>query len=123
MNVASLENSKRLHELAPGWETGRWYRLGGVNPNLDVPKYDLGWLLRKLPATLDLGKVKVRDLFVCKFPGGYLADYRFRDPNEQGSGGGWWHRYDHAKDVEAATPEDAACLLLIELIEKGVVTP
>ena len=115
MNTANLENCKRLYELS-GWEDGKLFPVDGGN----YPTYSAGYLLRHLPETLDLEKTTVKDLFVAKFPNGYLADYRYRDPHQQNRGGGWWHRYDKAKEVEADTPEDALCLLAIKLFETGV---
>jgi hypothetical protein len=81
------------------------------------PAYDAGYLLRKLPETLFTGKKNVCDLTVAKTPSCYIADYKYRLPFGKGD---WLHSYEKAKMTEADTPEDALCLLAIELFEKGI---
>lgn len=127
MNVASLELSKTLYELS-GWECGWWYPFAHISSDnsgehiytdkhgaivdrgRDVPAYDLGYLLRKLPPHLD----KKRTLF--------LAIWIAGAPDRWGAG-----YMDTVDPVEypnyAPTPEDAACKLLIELINHGIVLP
>lgn len=50
MNVASLELAHELHSLS-GWETGT--KFGHPGSGLIAPNYDLGYLLAKLPQSID----------------------------------------------------------------------
>jgi hypothetical protein len=118
IKTASLENSKRLYELAPEWndtfnfweqtdgvpegepylvqpELMRMYGLWGTQElKKRTPAFDLDWLLDKLPSRTSI--LKVAD---------YPEWYASRDKYEE----------------SANTASDAACLLLIKLIEQGVV--
>lgn len=126
MNVASLELCRELYELS-GWEQTRfWYAkdLAPSDPDIfqpadphrnryaDVPAYDLGYLLRKLP-------LKVKDEYQ-----GDVFGVRLR----QTGGTGWIVYYgEPGKSTEmhfnsADTPEDAAAKLAIELLKSGVLT-
>lgn len=106
MNVASLELCKKLYELS-GWEgdediymhqeRSKWVKGKGSYITNLVPAYDLGYLLRKLPAVhnhdyLQLRKVN-SDLWVAYYPeiGGH-----------------------------ADTSEDATAKLAIELFKQGI---
>jgi len=116
MNVASLELCRELYELSRweanfiyyqeryfGEKTGKFtvYRDGerygdynaDFNPKMDIPAYDLGYLLRRLPP--DSGV------------------YR------ESSGEYWAHSQENL-GFRADTPENATCKLLIELWKLGV---
>lgn len=126
MNVANLELCRELYALSGlGWDKAadkpdvlgvqQWYsdehtlefmvnwREERFKPW--VPAYSLGYLLRKLPQTavvsMQDGNGNVN---------GYYADsYKLLDRKQE------------PKRFEADTPEDAACKLLIKLIQEGVV--
>lgn len=131
MKVASLENCKRLYELS-GWDNSMlWYyqdysqvlvlaakliHEGDFIPSHKIcPAYDLGYLLRKLPAKIDddrysdergsLGLWPVGD----KWSLGY-TDYEGLVTDETGE----------TLDITSDTPEDAACLLAIKLFEENI---
>lgn len=120
MMVASLENCKRLYELS-GWDdTYLVYNTanGKVTPLFakelmhrdDYPAYDLGYLLRKLPPIITL-KSRAGGRWSAQLIRGQLV----YNPQEQKDEIKKW-------EVErtADTPEDAAVLLCIKLIEQGV---
>lgn len=115
MNVASQELCKELYELsgwsnpAPGvyeiekaWRptplaSGTNYRLINIGPNMpaDIPAYQLGYLLRKLP-----GSPLVKRMYI--------------DKNDA------W-KAEAAEHLQVGdTPEDAVCALAIELFKQGV---
>jgi hypothetical protein len=116
MNVASLDLSRELFELS-GWDgeypdLEHWYK--ELEPNVytigDIPKYNLGYLLRRLPAH--------SEVLVFHHDSGveYVAmSLRATEGIE---------------DVEAFsrlmpradTPEDAVARLCIELFKQGVLT-
>lgn len=114
MNTASLENCKKLYELS-GWEdTEFWYSSymnvdssitydGSVRAfkdrvrDEDLPAYDLGFLLRGLPSDQTITLQHIGETWKCIR---YTGEY-----------------------ADADTPEDAACLLLILLIEQGIIDP
>lgn len=108
MNVASLENCKRLYELS-GWNprTNWWFADGTIGEQKLLlkrtdevgPAYDLGYLLRKLPLGESI------NLFMYRSKGGgWLIQW----PGRNISGGG-------------TTIEDAVCLLVIQLIEQHII--
>lgn len=120
MNVASLELCKELFELS-GWKGTHynWYthvsakvepelqhrkmvRLADSNNWIEIPAYDLGYLLRKLPH-----RIKFKDFELHKV---YEDD--------------WWAGYTYQEEFVikafADTPEDATCKLAIELFKQGV---
>lgn len=123
MNTASLELCKELFALC-GWkETDYFYQYqehedasGGyslVNPGLEAPlhataypAYDLGYLLRRLPQNSWVGYIDTSG------QRGYAYAYTYAW-NEKGT--------DTQKIAgsQAATPEDAACKLAIELFQQG----
>lgn len=76
-NVASLELSKQLFEVS-GWETEDWYT---TEPSVSlvvktVPKYDRGFLLRKLPYLVKLNDARGSfQLFMLKLSNGYYIGY------------------------------------------------
>jgi hypothetical protein len=104
--VANLENCKRLYKLS-GWAgTGQIFAdFPDFIPeeDFDIPAYSLGFLLRKLPPRVNLVQLQ------------YLS----RD-----STGYKWviNMMDDELEISADTPEDAACLLLCELFEQGIIT-
>lgn len=135
MNVASLELCKKLYELV-GWEDTLYYVYERTDPkslvephlignskmgitvrnastgfdedeyDILIPAYDLGYLLRKLPATID------SDCLVVETLDGdwyfhYLSDEYISDGRIYASAG---------------TPENAAAHLAIELFRQGVLT-
>jgi hypothetical protein len=127
MNVANLQLCKALYEVS-GWgapdgdmkefyQLNEWYReepqaIEGT-PAI-APKYDLGYLLRKLPKQI-------------KYVGGSPAGVWFNLKK-----GEWQTSFtlikagtdDQYKTYEffADTPEDAACSLAIELFKQGILT-
>lgn len=136
MNVASLELSKELYELSGWGATGNIYWRDTVSeptvwftdhahndPELQVfdaenklPAYDLGYLLRKLPDTIDLDDDADRVLTLQPMRG------------LRGSGR-WDASYDNVDKVQDSrldcfsdTPEDSAAMLAIELFKQGVLT-
>lgn len=129
MNVASLELCKELYELS-GWDnTTKWRELGedtyGAFPpshemadvGVEVcPAYDLGYLLRKLPAWIEPTVKEPHLLTIQPNPigAGWNALYRLavKTPTID---------YKHAMEIqEADTPEDATCKLAIELFKQGL---
>lgn len=99
MNVASLSLCKELYELS-GWDSLE-YHPNAVGTPITCPAYDLGYLLRKLPR------------------GCYIAQTRK----------GWTASSGNAREIfgkqspitlNADTPEDAACKLVIELFKQGI---
>lgn len=132
MNVASLELSKELYELS-GWKDtfNSWEYSDGIpagepyltQPELmrryglwstqevkkQYPAYDLGYLLRKLPEGATVSKFKGGQNFTL--PYGCRINF----------GGNRSNRDLFVKlNKLANTPEDAACLLAIELFKQGV---
>lgn len=95
MNVASLELSKELYELS-GWETDKWFAFGAEDEITlaempDIPQYELGYLLRKLP-----------------------GDMRWLDYSVRAG------KWEMLHDIEANSPEEATAKLCIELFKQGV---
>ena len=106
MNVASLELSKTLLELS-GWDDtdDSWAKAVG-----EIPAYDLGYLLRKLPAPTII-RHRVENKKYNKRPEWGITF---------GSGGGRKLIIGGLPNAEADTPEDAACQLAIDLFKQGV---
>jgi hypothetical protein len=124
MNVASLELCKELYELS-GWEDTFWnysrssgsdfpFRLGhkGSIETREVkeryPAYDLGYLLRRLPAKRHRStsrQSRYESLRLWKQVDDWVVGY---------SGIGY---------CSAESPEDAACELAIGLFKNGILTP
>lgn len=129
MNVASLENCKTLWELS-GWDDterikvldnpeGIWYR---DNPGLpkntrghllvrNVPLYDLGYLLRKLPEGVRLWRNKTNPIKRSNYKGEWSIGLYASSGYGQSS---------IAKGQQADTPEDCTALMAIELFKSGV---
>lgn len=128
MNVASLELSKELYELS-GWglDTGRFYNPDGSVMNLSLkelvgelpnwaicPTFDLGYLLRKLPAEVASQEYDGEEarLWLRKDQDLYFGFYAVMTKKNCRSDFG----------VSADSPEDAAAKLAIELFKQGVLT-
>lgn len=125
MNTAGLELSKMLFELS-GWddydplagEDMQWHMGHSNERDYHIaPKYDLGYLLRKLPkSTKQKG---TRYALVLDFDPDGLATAEYR-----------CYRADYRAKIvyidstiyhnTANTPEDAACRLAVELFKEGV---
>lgn len=118
MNVASLELSKQLYEVS-GW--GDWKEPGGGLPDWHrtvsdlggpvniCPKYDLGYLLRKLPFGPDgngmsFGFAKDKVWYMNFILTG------IRGPHMQSS-----------FSAEGDTPEDAVTKLFLELFNQRLI--
>lgn len=109
MNVASLELCKELYELS-GWNSGqrafytfdedKMVETNAFDEDLvgEIRKYDLGYLIRKLPPYVQLMTMRNGCDAVLKDLKNTVA-------------------------VHADTPEDAACKLAIELFEQGILSP
>jgi hypothetical protein len=120
MNVASLKLCKELYELS-GWiETPFAYDISYADNWLRhiedfpknsrerqgvsmIPAYDLGYLLRKLPMS-----VEIRNHHLDKLKGVVR--------------GGWAGDMMTRQHLMADTPEDALCKLCIELFKQGILT-
>lgn len=123
MNVASLELCQNLYELS-GWTLRRpeydiekaWrptplasgdnYRLINIGPNTtkDIPAYDLGYLLRKLPA-IRLEIWHNGHVVMKWFPDGVASKL---------------DKFKRGITVEADTPEDAAVKLVMQLFKQKI---
>lgn len=133
MNVASLENCKRLYELS-GWSKTNFawaednyhypmYRPATLKTD-DTPAYDLGYLIRKLPVNLEYVHkekdwVDGSDLPEVKIRGNVYVGFTAQSKATAGYGGMRGHFYLQYAD----TPEDAACLLAIKLFEENLLKP
>lgn len=118
MNVANLSLCKELYELS-GWDDNElWdctYRNQTVNATLNRvqiasdrgeyywtdPRYDLGYLLRKLPNASIHTDHPYDAIYYSYRKGGYDTQ---------------------TLHFKADTPEDAACKLAIELFKQGILT-
>jgi hypothetical protein len=110
MNVASLGLCRELYEVS-GWsDTIENFRESAHLTKDRVPAYDLGYLMRKLPHKLEGTYL---DLGVAENGEEWWAAYEHEWPYERST-------YDH--EQKAATPEDAACKLAIELFKQGILT-
>lgn len=116
MNVASLENCKRLYELSE-WDNSEWVWAVNIATGKPVSfhhskvpttypyeqtyhAYDLGYLIRKFR----------------------MVDLQF---NPELYFDKWHIRYGDQKTeirLTGDTPEDVACLLAIKLFEEGILT-
>lgn len=110
MTVASKELSQELYELS-GWDDE------SLDHHGDGVRYNLGYLLRKLPDWVKLfhyGKEGWQALSEEHITFNGVPQYRCRDG------------YDcECPDVESGywdTPEDAVCKLAIELFRKKIIT-
>lgn len=116
IDVASYKFCEVLYELS-GWSGPHWwYRLHGASKTPivfhlrsipqenDIPAYDLGYLLRKLPL-----QIKSESLELVVYGGHWEAAYTKSRRSLWGEDIG-----SHASD----TPEDAVCSLAIELFRQ-----
>jgi len=119
MNIASLENCKRLYELTD-WKADRWWHKGSdVNGGDYVSHYD--------------GDKHTKALVICPaYNLGFLVRMlkwaSLALENEDLDGNLYWVAVWHLKDengeypsAEANTPEDAYCKLAIQLIEQHII--
>jgi hypothetical protein len=97
MNTASLELCKELYELS-GWNAPV------VSMDGPTPRYDLGYLLRKLPKHVEDQWLHIAPITDNK----WAAHYMMMGVKSAG------------QDEWADTPEDAACKLAIELFKQGI---
>lgn len=134
MTVASLRLCRTLYELS-GWRGNTyWYDRSCdceeisvfdsiyVSPNgSDIPAYDLGFLLRKLPPNFHTGDVRGAFEFFLKTTGReWFAGY---NKPEMGK---WLYDNNHGvweRPCTADIPENALCKLCIELFNQGVLKP
>lgn len=130
MNVkdkfAWLDTCKQLHKVS-GWEDTEyswWVMQWGETEKhptdtsiahafIEVPHYDLGYLLRKLPDTVEIGG-RPTTLFTQKRHNGYYMAYMTR------TGEHWPFDFLAIVKDTADTPENAACKLAIELFKQGI---
>lgn len=135
IDVASYKLCEELYELS-GWSGPHWwYRLHGASktPTVfhlrsipqeeDVPAYDLGYLLRSLPATDDLDQSKWEKVMDCGIPDGFFLAYEMDNPYKASVWRVQFQMEDEVLDstiFSAYTPEDALCNLFIGLFENDV---
>lgn len=120
MNVASLENCKKLYELS-GWEIGRphnsthQYEEDKTGHVTAIPLYPLGYLLRKLPKFYEEGNTP---FLLCIQPNPIYTDWSALYHHKSISPN---HRKSESRFMtDGDTPEDAAALLAIKLFEQGI---
>lgn len=119
MNVANLELCKELYELS-GWHTGEWYsgqtHANGMSGTPDVPKYELGYLLRKLPKNFKTDDTRGSFQFFLMPFREWVAGYAKPEYGEFYVG-----RPRHIfHNEQANTPEDSVAKLCISLFKQGV---
>jgi len=120
MNVASLELCKELYELS-GWDD---LDLSFQPERGNCPRYDLGYLLRKLPNSTDIDAEEFEEAFDCSAPESFFLAWEMDTLQHE-----WRVQFQIEDSVlentmfEADTPEDALCLLIIELFKQGILTP
>ncbi len=120
MNVARLELSKELYELS-GWEGEHCYQL------IEILSPDTGHVLRKhtVNYAVSLSYVNEQNRKGCRitplYDLGYLV-HKFKGYGgvEVCYGDKGCIATSQLWSVEADTPEDAACLLTIELFKQGI---
>jgi len=130
MNVASRELCEELYRLSRwgrlddselNWyfkfgkhlgDDERWSITGNEEMG-EYPAYDLGYLLRKLPAEVEEFSETYHltyELLLAKYEANeFHADY-------------WWNDDLRFNMVPSGTPEDALVTLAIELFKQGVLT-
>lgn len=124
-HVASLELCRTLHELS-GWRgtyfvysnNGELLEPTGESQNYSCPAYDLGYLLRKLPATIWSKQYQQQaSLWQRKDSVDIRGDYYFA-----------FYFVTGIQDVvpehgeSGKTPEDTTTKLAIELFKQGILT-
>jgi len=121
-HVASLELCKELYKLS-AWKGTFWkfYKNGdqvithsGIKKH-QTSAYDLGYLLRKLPKVSPSNQDCYLTVIHKNVPKNKKIDKRWTAGYFEGFGWSWY--------ANADTPEDAACLLAIELFKQGILTP
>lgn len=112
-NVASLELCKELYELS-GWANTKEQYLTDFYRNRDgdiiAPKYDLGYLLRKLRGL----RPRIHEV-IDKVKYHNKVDYIEYDC--------YAYTHNDVFSAHADTPENAACKLAIELFKQGILKP
>ncbi len=125
MHAASLELCKELYEVSnwrgldyiwcPEFHSGSWNVIYNPSPSLigTYPAYDLGYLLRKLPAIIRPNDT-LYTFYISKLNNDtFMADYwRVQD--------GFNVPYYGNINIGATEPENSACKLLIELFKQGI---
>ena len=122
MNVASLENCKKLFELS-GWKDtslkswehdnhpeenmGDFVGQDGSTSSISwvCPAYDAGFLLRRLPNYIDTEDEAYELQLWHAYDDCWTSSYKLSDPE---------------LTIHSDTPEDALALLAIKLFEEGV---
>lgn len=125
MNVASKELSEELYELS-NWEIEQGHLYVGkelINYNggykgEQIPAYDAGFLLRKLPPHFNTGDARGAFEFFLKTTGReWFAGYNKPEL------GKWLYDKNHGvweTPCSDDTPENALCRLSIELHKQGI---
>lgn len=113
MNTASDDLCKELFELSGWGEARRHTDVIDHKPVILYPEYDLGYLMRKLPAHIEkpaglLWPIQINALGTTEA----IKQWQFVYPNLNGG----------KLCGTADTPEDAACKLAIELFKQGILT-
>lgn len=145
MNVAGRELCKELYELS-GWDdmpketSFEWFYSVGEEGwhlrgkrqfsstaartfherNAMFPAYDLGYLLRKLPTSIPPYEDHDYNLYMEPGNEGTGVTWLFTYCDYMTNGYGEFHPKFTRTNLKAATPEDAACKLAIELFKQGV---
>lgn len=111
MNTASFDLCKELYELSHWTLTEKhWYQGKPISRSpwgWDCSAYDLGFLLEKLPQNTWVGYVDTSGQRGYALAKTYAWDEEGNDINK-------------IAECRADTPEDAACMLAIELFRQGV---
>lgn len=108
MKAANIDICKELYELSSWDDTDNNRYLGKGN---EVPMYECGYLLRKLPESIESG----------------LKDRKAWLSMDNLGSDGWQYCYRSGRAIPvciviADTPEDALCKLAIELFKQGILT-
>lgn len=130
MNVTSLDLCKELYELSGwihvnfAWSTenphyAEFRVRAALNTLDDAPAYDLGYLLRKLPAQIDFNDEIVKLTVDRQSEKTWRASYAYPVERVKSK-----RKYADWKFTayQANTPEDAACKLAIELFKQNILT-
>ena len=136
MNVANLDLCKELYGLSGWYAQHFWYCKKSKSEDLwsieeeplladdenNIPAYDLGFLLRKLPHNITPKDKRYST-------GSHLELHNQSMDKSESLGGGISHcwcamyrsTYGHLAIEHADTPEDAVCKLAIELFKQGII--
>ncbi len=126
MNIASFELCKELFEISTWSNTEKywyqdWYKQNswqvghlGQAHEKNYPAYDLGYLLRKLPKNVTEFWGNAYPASPCLMFSGtqWVVFYQSTMTGE--------HNTDELFGQFAETPEDAACMLALEMFKQGV---